>query len=518
MRCTPTSSLMPSRIGMVLSLVALTAALCGEGWCQGAGILSQIREKPATSVKVEVKESEAKKPAEVKVEVNGKSTAVHSGAKETVGTSKPSPHPEQRFAPVDTKKIDQAGEQIGKKLDEIAEKSSYHLGDWVKTKAFNGITWLQLFACLAVLLLVLVVDRTLNRAMRRRLQRSQVEERPPTWPEVLLEAVCKPLCLFIWVYGTYAALSPILPHLEGSFGAEGLLHFARRAADIGGILAVVWFIYRTVRLVDVELEQRAKSPESRIADLEASLIGKTLRWVILIGGAVLILQYVTGLHAGPVLASLGIGGLAIALAAKESIANLFGTVTIVFDKPFRIGDRVKIENYDGFIESVGYRSTKVRLWNGNLVNLPNQKIITSSLENFARRPHIWWKTNITITYDTPPDKVNRAVEIIKEILEHDEDSCTEHQPWVFFDGFNESSLNIRLVAWFKRVGREPTQFDYYTWRERNCDKILRRLNEEGIQFAFPTRTTYLANDDERQLKIQMLMGDERRDRSERAEQ
>ena len=183
-----------------------------------------------------------------------------------------------------------------------------------------------------------------------------------------------------------------------------------------------------------------------------------------------------------------------------------------------IGDRVKIENYDGFIESVGYRSTKVRLWNGNLVNLPNQKIITSSLENFSRRPHIWWKTNITITYDTPPDKVNRAVEIIKEILEHDEDSCTEHQPWVFFDGFNESSLNIRLVAWFKRVGREPTQFDYYTWRERNCDKILRRLNEEGIQFAFPTRTTYLANDDERQLKIQMLMGDEHQDRSERAEQ
>jgi MscS family membrane protein len=138
------------------------------------------------------------------------------------------------------------------------------------------------------------------------------------------------------------------------------------------------------------------------------------------------------------------------------------------------------------------------------VNLPNQKIISSSTENFARRRHIWWRTDITITYDTPPDKVDRAVEIIEDILKQDEETSRERPPWVFFDGFNEWSLNIRVLAWFQPHGKEPQQFDYYTWRQRNCRKILRLFAEEGIQFAFPTRTTYLANDDQRQLKLMML--------------
>lgn len=197
----------------------------------------------------------------------------------------------------------------------------------------------------------------------------------------------------------------------------------------------------------------------------------------------------------------------LALAAKESIANMFGTVTIVFDRPFKMGDRIVIDKYDGFVESVGYRSTKIRLWNGNLVNIPNAKIISSEVENFARRPHIWWRTDITITYDTPPEKVNRAVELIKEILISDEETSTEKPPWVFFSGFNDWSLNIRVTAWFVPLGQEPSQFDYYLWRERHCRQILRRFNEEGIQFAFPTRTTHLANDDKRQLKLMMLLGD-----------
>jgi MscS family membrane protein len=283
-------------------------------------------------------------------------------------------------------------------------------------------------------------------------------------------------------------------------------------------VALLWFIYRVAKLVDLELERRAALPESRIDHLEASLVGKTIRWVIVIVGAILIFQYVSGIAAGPLIASLGIGGLAIALAAKESIANLFGTVTIAFDRPFKVGDRVKIEDYDGFVESVGYRSTKIRLWSGNLVNLPNQKITSSSLENFARRPHIQWHTNITITYDTPPDKVDRAVTAIIEILENDEETCKDKPPWIFFDGFNDWSLNISVKAWFRREGHEPAQFDYNTWRQRNCRLILRRFEEEGIQFAFPTRTTYLANDDKRQLKLQMLMDKVSPDDPERFEE
>jgi MscS family membrane protein len=495
-------------IPTILTIMAFSSIFCCLGWCQAPGILSAKEEKPAATVTVEVKGSEGKKPAEVKVEVGGKEVKSKIGDKKGEASSGTQPPPEENIAPVDTEKIEKAGKKVGEKLDEVAEKSSYVLGDWVTAKAFNGVTWLKLITTVLILLVVFVVERALNYLIERRLRRIEGEERAPTWFEVLLEALCKPLCLFIWVYGSYFALSPLFVHFDIPFGTNVLKSYAGKVADIGGLVVVVWFIFRVIRLVDLQLDKRAKSPESKMDDLQVNLVGKTLRWIVVIFGSIVIVQFVTGIQAGPLIASLGIGGLAVALAAKESIGNLFGTVTIVFDRPFKVGDRIAIDKYDGFIESVGYRSTKLRLWSGNLVNIPNAKITDSNVENFARRPHIRWYTNITITYDTPLDKVDQAVETIKEILGNDEDTSKEWPPWVFFDAFNDWSLNIRVMAWFKREGEEPGQFDYYTWRERNCRKILRRFNEEGIQFAFPTRTTHLANDDKRQLKLMMLSGQE----------
>ncbi|MEJ2717268.1 MAG: hypothetical protein P8182_09035, partial [Deltaproteobacteria bacterium] len=274
----------------ILGIVAASLIFSSVGWCQLSGILSPKEKTPPATVEVEVKKSEGKQPTEVKVKVEGKEVETKTGDKKTGEATKVLVHPEDRFAPIDTKKLYQAGKEVGEKLDELADKSAYHLGDWVQATAFNGITWMKLVMTLVILLLVLVFERALSRLIQRRLRRIVTEGRAPTWPEVLLEALCKPLCLFIWVYGTYAALSPLLVHFEKPFGENVLRHVASRAADVGGILAVVWFIFRVVRLVDIELEKRAKSPQSRIEDLEASLIGKTLRWAIAIMGGVLIIQ------------------------------------------------------------------------------------------------------------------------------------------------------------------------------------------------------------------------------------
>ncbi len=503
----PNSSQRISRTAAtILAILVSSLFFNGLGWCQSKGLFAPEEEKPQAAVKVEVKDSEGKKPPKVKVEVGGKEVEIKTEDKEGEAPSTILNHPAERITPVDTRELEEAGSKVVQKLDKVAEKSSVVLGNWITAKAFNGISWLKLLTSVFILLVVLVFERVLNRLIKRRLRRVEAEKRVPTWFEVFLEALCKPLCLFIWVYGCYFAVSPLFVHFQMPFGANVPRHYAEKIADIGGLVAVVWFVFRVIRLVDLELSKRVRSPESAMDDLQANLVGKTLRWIIAIAGGIVIIQYSTGIQAGALIASLGIGGLAVALAAKESIANLFGTVTIVFDKPFKAGDRIVIDKYDGFVESVGYRSTKLRLWNGNLVNIPNEKIISSSVENFARRPHIWWRTNITITYDTPPDKVDQAVAIIREILQNDEDTSKASPPWVFFDAFNDWSLNIRLLAWFKREGHEPVQYDYYTWRERNCRKILRRFNEEGIQFAFPTGTTYLANDDNRHLKLMMLRG------------
>jgi MscS family membrane protein len=217
----------------------------------------------------------------------------------------------------------------------------------------------------------------------------------------------------------------------------------------------------------------------------------------------LILQNLTGVEIGPLLASLGIGGLAVALAARDSIANFFGTLTILFDKPFQVGQRILIEGNDGVVETVGFRSTRIRTLTGHLLTIPNEKIVNSPVENIGMRPHIRWLTNITITYDTPPEKVEKAVAILRSILDNHEGLHPDFPPRVYFNGFNDWSLNIMMIAWY----HPANYWDMQEFQQRTCLEILRRFNAEGIDFAFPTKTVHLANDDERQLKLQLLKGE-----------
>ncbi|MEJ2731302.1 MAG: mechanosensitive ion channel family protein [Deltaproteobacteria bacterium] len=255
--------------------------------------------------------------------------------------------------------------------------------------------------------------------------------------------------------------------------------------------------------MDYKLQKWAASTDNALDDVFAPLAGRTLRVFIVIIGGILIIQNLTGVKIGPLLASLGIGGIAVALAAKDSIANLFGTLTILLDKPFQLGERITVDQYDGIVEDVGFRSTRIRTLTGHLVTIPNEKVVSSGVENIGKRPHIRWLTNITITYDTPADKVEKAVSVIKEILDNHEGMHPDFPPRVFFNGFNDWSLNILVIAWYHPA-------DYWAmqdWQQRTCLEILRKFNDEGIDFAFPSRTLYLANDDKRQLKLKMLAGE-----------
>jgi len=162
-----------------------------------------------------------------------------------------------------------------------------------------------------------------------------------------------------------------------------------------------------------------------------------------------------------------------------------------------------IDNYDGVVEAVGFRTTRIRTLTGHLVTIPNEKVVNSGLENIGKRPHIRWLTNITITYDTPPDRVEKAVSIISKILDNHEGMHPDFPPRVYFNGFNDWSLNIMVITWY----HPANYWDMQEWLQRTCLEILRRFNDEGIDFAFPSRTLYLANDDKRQVKLKMLKGE-----------
>jgi MscS family membrane protein len=436
------------------------------------------------------------------VESNSEKIEIASSSETKTNTESPSGLATKEI-PKEPKKIDQVGEKVGHEIDDFSQKASSRIGAWINTKAFYGITWLKLILSFLLLFVVLLIERIVRLTIDRRSR--SIEEKKEVKPirHLILKSIVKPLSLFIWVYGIYFVLTPLFLHFRKPDGTNFVHTVAQQAADLGAAVALIWFIFKLVSIVDFKLKKWAASTDNAIDDVLAPLAGRTLRVFIVIMGGILIIQNLTGVKIGALLASLGIGGIAIALAAKDSIANFFGTLTILFDKPFQIGERILIDNFDGVVEDVGFRSTRIRTLTGHLVTIPNEKVVSSGVENIGKRPHIRWLTNITITYDTPPDKVEMAVSIIKEILDNHEGMHPDFPPRVYFNGFNDWSLNITVFVWY----HPANYWDMQEWLQPTCLEILRRFNDEGINFAFPSRTLYLANDDKRQLKLKMLKGE-----------
>lgn len=274
----------------------------------------------------------------------------------------------------------------------------------------------------------------------------------------------------------------------------------RALADEGtAILATIAVAVVLFRLVDVpsRLYRRwSAKQQSKLTDMLAPIIESSLRIAIVVLAIVQIAQILSDRPISSVLAGLGIGGLALALAAQDSIKHLFGSVVIFADRPFEVGDRINVDGIDGFIETVGFRSTKVRNLEGHLITIPNGDLANKSITNISKRPYIRRLLNITITYDTPPEKVDRALEIIREQLDNHEGFDEKFPPRIFFNDFNADSLNLIVIYWY----HPPVFVDYLAFSERFNKAILSRFNEEGIDFAFPSQTLYLAGDKKRPIQ------------------
>ena len=368
----------------------------------------------------------------------------------------------------------------------LAESVSPLAGEWGRQKVAGDITWFSLVFSAVLLTLVIGVERLLRWLLDRK---SAVPGREDAFPLIayFFQALSRPFSLLFFTYGIYIVLIPLLDGLALPSGDNPFQTACGVAVHLISIIVVIWFLVRLVSLVDLQLKRWTKKSDGTINDLLVPLVNKTLRALIIVLGGVIILQNMTGIEIGPLLASLGIGGIAVALAAKDSIANFFGTLTIVFDKPFKPGERILIDGHDGTVESVGFRSTRIRTLTGHLLTIPNEKVTNSSIENIGRRPNIRWLANIGITYDTPPEKIEQAVAIIKEILHNHEGMREDAPPRVYFNNFNDWSLNIMVVAWY-----HPADYwAYMDWLEKTCLEIMRRFARAGINFAFPSQTIYM---------------------------
>jgi len=279
--------------------------------------------------------------------------------------------------------------------------------------------------------------------------------------------------------------------------SESIASVFQTAIAILFVLAVGRLGYAMVDVVDSRMCDLAANQKSSVSDMLAFLVSRMLKITIVI---LVLLQAVTVFIGKPltsVIAGLGIGGLAFALAAQDTLKNFFGSLALFTDKPFQIGERVVVDGHDGPVEDVGLRSTRIRTLDGHLVTIPNGELARMTIQNIGKRPYIRRLFNIGITYDTPPEKVEKALEIIKNILKDHEGMDPEFPPRVFFNEFNSDSLNILVIYWY----HPPDYWNFMQFSQKVNFEILNQFNSEGIDFAFPTQTLHLAGDEKYPLNI-----------------
>ena len=263
--------------------------------------------------------------------------------------------------------------------------------------------------------------------------------------------------------------------------------FILKSFKVLTVLNVTWFVARLVNaLIEEYLVPKAEDTRDAYKNIDSHLISiarRAMLAVIWTVGIVMALNNV-GVNVGALVAGLGIGGLAFALAAQDTIKNIFGGFTIFTDRPFRIGERIKVDGFDGFVEDIGIRSTRVRTLEKRLVTIPNYKIVEASVENVSGEPMRRIVLKLSLTYNTTPTQMDQALAILtglpKVIKEIESKECV-----AAFSNFADSALEITLIYFIKRSA------DVFETPSKVNSEILRAFNAADLKFAFPTRTVYI---------------------------
>jgi MscS family membrane protein len=361
----------------------------------------------------------------------------------------------------------------------VVAKLVDQLPNWCQNRYFGMAIWQWISVSLAVLigLALMLFAFRLGRASG---EQSRGKNLLRHWLSLVFPviAILVPLGFKHFVY-TYLALRGTALYTVGF------------CADVFFLLGVMALIVRVSSRI---AESFVALPSVTPSGLDANLIRIICR-VLGIGAAAIVLLE-GGRHLGfpimTLIASAGIGGLAIALSAQGLIKGLFGTVTILLDKPFRVGQRIIVKGHDGVVEEVGLRSTKIRSMDKRLISIPNDQMADAEIENVGNQTHIRRKADIRIPIDTPRAKVEAALQCIRAVLENHQGMDPEFLPRVHFTEFNPDSFNICVLYWFTPV--DLGQFKIFS--EKVNLEIMRAFEEHEIHFSLPVRHTYWKHDDE----------------------
>jgi len=269
---------------------------------------------------------------------------------------------------------------------------------------------------------------------------------------------------------------------------EGMLQLLVVICLVAFVVAGAWTLYNLTDIVGSFFSKRAQQTKGYFDDILVSLVTGSIKLLIIIIG-LLILAENLGIPYRSLLAGLGIGGLAIAIAARDTIANFFGSAVLLTDRPFRRGDLIEVNDYVGFVERVGIRSTRIRTLEDSLVVIPNSSLANEIIDNRGQRRARRIKTRLAVTYDTPPDKLEAMVRGIRETIAqqpHAKADWTMVGVWEFA----ASSIDLEFTAFLEA----STLKEEYARRDQLMTDLVRLAHGLGVEFAFPTRTLYVQKD------------------------
>ena len=298
-----------------------------------------------------------------------------------------------------------------------------------------------------------------------------------------------------------AAITVILgfPTLDFDASVENVVN---QVASLFGAGAMVVLGFRGVDVLTDVLERRAEATESRFDDQLVPLLNTALKGVAVLIGGVFVLGNL-GVNVTSLLAGLGLGGLAVALAAQDTIRNLLGGVTIFADRPFQVGDWVVLKDIEGTVEHVGFRSSRVRTFYNSVVTVPNARIVDTHVDNMGLRQWRRYKTTLGLAYHTTPDQVQAFVEGVRALIRSNPGMRKDYYI-VEFHGFAASSLDV-LVYCF--IDAPNWNDELRTRHVLNLD-IMRLAEDLGIEFAFPTQTLHVASTPEQPEAVPAAAGRE----------
>ena len=255
------------------------------------------------------------------------------------------------------------------------------------------------------------------------------------------------------------------------------------------IVALVWGAFKVTDLLGEWLSTQAEKTETKFDDLLVPLIKRTAKIFFAAMGLIYIANAFS-IEILPLLTGLGIGGLAVAFAAKDTIENFFGSVAVILDRPFEIGDWVLVNDVEGTVEDLGFRSTRIRTFYNSLVTVPNATLVRAKVDNYGRRKYRRFTTKLNVTYDTHPDKIEAFCAGIREIVKlHPYTRKDYYHVWL--NGFGPHSLDILVYIFFEC----PDWSIELREKHRFMLDVVRLADRLGVEFAFPTQKIHISKDD-----------------------